>query len=204
MTIQHSDTVRNAIAQAVETAIGASPILEIRTLAPPANCAAADVGVLLASITLPADWMAAPTGGTGTISGTWSGTIAATGTAGHYRIKNAAGTVCHEQGTVGRYRSAITTVSVAPGTSTVTVDSTAGITSGMQLSGTGVVAGTKVGSVLSGTIFTMSRASTAGIANSETLYFTSATGADLALPSVSLTAGGPISIDFRSLTAPGA
>lgn len=204
MTIQHSEIVRNAVAQAVETAIGASPILQLRTLAPPANCAAADVGVLLASITLPADWMAAPTGGTGTKLGVWSGTIAVSGTAGHYRIKNAAGTVCHEQGTVGRYRTSTTTISVVPGGSSVTVASTNGVTAGMQISGTGVVAGAKVQSVVSATVFTMTRATTSGIANGEALFFTSSTGADLALPSTAMVAGQPITIDFRGLTAPGA
>lgn len=101
MTIQLSDTVRNARVDAVETAIGTAPILEIRSGAQPANCAAADSGTLLASMTLPSDWLTAGSGGSKSKSGTWEDLTAnAAGTAGHYRIKNSAGSTCHEQGSV--------------------------------------------------------------------------------------------------------
>lgn len=99
MAIQLSDTVRNAKLDAVETAIGAAPTLEIRSGAQPANCAAADSGTLLCSITLPSDWMAAAASASKAKAGTWSGTGAAAGTAGHYRIKQ--GATCHLQGSVG-------------------------------------------------------------------------------------------------------
>lgn len=93
--------MRNAKLDAVETAIGASPILKIRTGAPPANCAAADIGTVLATLTLPADWMAAAANGTKAKAGTWEDTSAdAAGTAGHYRIYASDGITCHEQGTV--------------------------------------------------------------------------------------------------------
>lgn len=99
MGIQLSVTVRNARLDAIETAIGASPTLEIRTGAAPASCAAADSGSVLAAITLPADWMAAASGGSKGIAGTWQDSSAdATGTAAHFRIK--AGATCHLQGTV--------------------------------------------------------------------------------------------------------
>ncbi len=102
MAVQYSDTVKNARLDAVETAIGASPILRIRTGAPPANCAAPDTGSVLATLTLPADWMAPASGGTKAKSGVWSDASAdATGTAGHYRIYDSTGLVCHEQGTFG-------------------------------------------------------------------------------------------------------
>jgi hypothetical protein len=101
MTIQLSTTVRNARLDSFETAVGASAILEIRSGAPPANCAAADSGTLLASMTLPADWMAAAASGSKSKNGTWEDLSAnATGTAGHFRIKDSGGTVCHLQGTV--------------------------------------------------------------------------------------------------------
>ncbi len=102
MAVQFSDTVRNAMLDAVETAIGASPTLEIRTLAQPANCAAADVGVLLASLALPADWMAAAAAGSkGIAGGPWQDLTAnADGVAAHYRVKQ--GATCHEQGSVGQ------------------------------------------------------------------------------------------------------
>ncbi len=98
---QFSDAARNAALDAVETTIGASPILEIRSGAAPANCAAADSGTVLATMTLPSDWMAAASGGSKAKSGTWQDTSAdATGTAGHFRIKDSGGTTCHIQGSV--------------------------------------------------------------------------------------------------------
>lgn len=101
MALQLSDTVRNARLDAIESAIGTAPILEIRTGAAPANCAAADSGTLLASATLPSDWMAAAASGSKAKSGTWQDTSAnADGVAGHFRIKDSGGTVCHLQGTV--------------------------------------------------------------------------------------------------------
>lgn len=87
------------MADAYESTIGTAPTLEIRTGAPPANCAAADSGTLLASMTLPSDWMSAASSGSKSKLGTWEDLTAnAAGTAGHYRIKQ--GATCHEQGTV--------------------------------------------------------------------------------------------------------
>lgn len=101
MTIQHSVAVRNARLDAIETTVGTSPILEIRTGAQPANCAAADSGTLLASITLPSDWLAAASSGSKAKSGTWQDSSAnGTGTAAHFRLKDSTGTTCHQQGSV--------------------------------------------------------------------------------------------------------
>jgi len=99
MGAQLSVTVRDARLDAIETAIGASPTLEIRTGAQPADCAAPDSGTLLASMTLPANWMNAASGGTMTLAGTWEDLSAdAAGTAAHFRIKQ--GATCHMQGNV--------------------------------------------------------------------------------------------------------
>lgn len=101
MALQGSTAIRNAILDAIESTIGTLPILEIRTGAPPANCAAADTGTLLASMTLPSDWMAAASGGAKAKSGTWADNTANnTGTAAHFRVKDSTGTTCHLQGTV--------------------------------------------------------------------------------------------------------
>jgi hypothetical protein len=88
---------------AIETAHGTSPILTIRTGAQPANCAAANSGTVLATVNLPADWMAAATGGTkGIAGGPWQDLTAdAAGTAAHYRIHTNPGNVCEQQGSVG-------------------------------------------------------------------------------------------------------
>lgn len=99
MPFQFSTATRNASIDAIETAIGTAPTLEIRSGAVPANCAAADSGTVLATMTLPSDWLAAASNGSKTFLGTWQDTSAdATGTAGHFRIK--VGATCHIQGTV--------------------------------------------------------------------------------------------------------
>lgn len=101
MTLQYSAAVRNAKLDAIETAIGASAVLKIRTGAKPANVATADSGTVLATLNLPSDWMAAASGGSKAKSGTWEDTSAdATGTAGHFRIYASDGTTAHIQGTV--------------------------------------------------------------------------------------------------------
>jgi hypothetical protein len=100
MTMQYSTAVRNARLDIVETTIGVSAILKIRTGAPPVNCAGADSGAVLATVPLPSDWMAAASGGTKSKSGTWQDLSAdAAGTAGHFRIYDSTGTTCHMQGT---------------------------------------------------------------------------------------------------------
>ena len=99
MAFQFSTTARNAALDSIETAIGVSPTLEIRSGTVPANCAAADSGSVLATMSLPSDWLAAASNGVKSLSGTWQDLSAdATGTAGHFRIK--ASTTCHIQGTV--------------------------------------------------------------------------------------------------------
>lgn len=101
MALQYSVAVRNAKLDAVETATGIDAILKIRTGAPPATCATADSGTVLATLNLPTDYMAAASGGTKAKSGTWQDTSAdATGTAAHWRLYASDGTTCHAQGTV--------------------------------------------------------------------------------------------------------
>lgn len=101
MAVQLSVAVRNARLDAIETAIGASAVLKIRTGAPPADVAAADSGTVLASLTLPSDWMDAAASGAKAKAGTWQDTSAdGTGTAAHFRIYASDGTTCHLQGTV--------------------------------------------------------------------------------------------------------
>lgn len=102
MALQVSVAVQNARLDAIETAIGASAVLKIRSGSAPANCAAADSGTVLATLTLPSDWMAAASGGSKAKSGTWQDASAdAGGTAAHFRLYASDGTTCHAQGTVG-------------------------------------------------------------------------------------------------------
>lgn len=101
MALQYSVAVRNAKLDAVESTIGTSAVLKIRTGAPPATVATADSGTVLATLTLPSDWMAAASAGSKAKSGTWEDTSAdAAGTAAHFRIYASDGTTAHMQGTV--------------------------------------------------------------------------------------------------------
>lgn len=101
MPLQFSTAVRNARLDVIETTIGASAVLRIRSGAVPANCAAADAGTVLATVNLPSDWMAAAASGSKALSGSWVDSSAdATGTAAHFRLYDSTGTTCHAQGTV--------------------------------------------------------------------------------------------------------
>lgn len=101
MAFQFSTPARNASLDAIETAIGAGAIMRLRTGAVPASCAAADSGTVVATLNLPADWMAAASGGSKAAAGSWQDASAdAAGTVGHFRIYDSGGTVCHIQGTV--------------------------------------------------------------------------------------------------------
>lgn len=100
MTVQLSTSVRNAELDAIETTIAATAVLKIWTGAQPANCAAANSGTELVSITLPSDWMDNAASGSKAKLGTWSATAIDTGTAGHFRIYESTATTCHIQGNV--------------------------------------------------------------------------------------------------------
>ena len=124
MSIQLSVAVRNERLDSIETTISTSPKLQIRTGTPPADCATADSGSLLCEIALPSDYLANAASGAKAKSGTWSGTASGTGTAGHFRIKDNAGTTTHVQGTcgLGSGDMSLDNTSIASG-QTVTVSS---------------------------------------------------------------------------------
>ena len=101
MAIQLGTTLRNNILDQIESTAGTSAKIEIRTGAPPANCAAADSGTLLVTYSLASDWAAAASGGTKVLNSLpISGTASNTGTAGHYRLKDSTQTTTHMQGTI--------------------------------------------------------------------------------------------------------
>src|SRR5262249_36600946 len=101
MTLQFSTAVRNARLDQIESTIGVSAVLKIRTGAAPANAGSADSGTVLATINLPSDWMAAAASGSKAMTGTWQGAGAgAGGTAGHFRVYASDGTTCGIQGSV--------------------------------------------------------------------------------------------------------
>jgi hypothetical protein len=122
MAIQLSTAVRNARLDVIETTVGTSAVLRIRSGAAPANCAAADAGTVLATVNCPSDWMAAAASGSKSLSGSWVDSSAdATGTAAHFRLYDSTGATCHVQGTV----------TATGGGGDMTVDSTS-FTAGQQ------------------------------------------------------------------------
>ena len=101
MSLQYSVAVRNARLDVVESTIGAAAIMELRSGTPPADCATAASGTLLAQAALPSDWMAAASSGSKAKSGTWTLTGLAAGTIGHFRVyEPGSPSGCHIQGTV--------------------------------------------------------------------------------------------------------
>lgn len=102
MAIQLSTAVRNARLDVIESTIGATAVLKIYdlTAGAPADCAAAITATLLATITLPSDWMAGASSGSKAKSGTWSVAASGAGTADFFRLFASDGTTCGMQGTV--------------------------------------------------------------------------------------------------------
>jgi hypothetical protein len=101
MAFQFSTAARNGALDAIETAIGVSAVMKICTGAAPANVGTADSGTILATLNLPADWLAAAAAGAKSKSGTWQDAGAdAAGVAGHFRVYASDGTTAHIQGTV--------------------------------------------------------------------------------------------------------
>lgn len=98
--IQYSATVRNAKMDAIETAIGVSPVLKVYDGAMPADCATARAGTVIISFSLPSDWLTNSSAGVKSLSGTWSGSASAVGLARYFTIFASDGTTIHAQGLV--------------------------------------------------------------------------------------------------------
>lgn len=98
MTLDLNNLLANALLDRYDTEFPASSILEIRTGAP-AGAENADSGTVLATVTTPATPWAAAASGSKAKQGTWQDASAdATGTAGHFRLRNA-GDTRREEGT---------------------------------------------------------------------------------------------------------
>lgn len=100
MAIKFSVAVRNARLDSIETTISTTPQLRLYTGTVPTLTTDAATGTLLAQIDLPSDWLAAASAGSKAKSGTWTVAATGTGTAGYFRVLDAAGSVTHIQGTV--------------------------------------------------------------------------------------------------------
>lgn len=123
MAIATSVAYRNEALNQIETSVGTSPKLIIYAGSVPVDCAASPSASVLATLTLPSDWLSAASGGVKDLQGSWTGTASATGTATHFRIYDSAISTCHVQGTVGTSASdmIVSSASITSG-QTVTVD----------------------------------------------------------------------------------
>lgn len=200
MTIQFSTTVRNAMNDAIETAIGTSPKLRFYSGSIPANCAAAATGTLLCEITCPSDWASASASGEKAKSGTWSATASATGDVGYYRMYDSGATTGHEQGTVSE-AFALTTSASSTSSNVLTFTSTTGVSDGAGVSATGVPSGT---TVVSHTSTTVTVSSVVTVSSGADILFGDVSG-DLLLAETSLTSGvSVVTVSVKTLIAPGA
>lgn len=215
MTIQYSDTLRNSMLECLElvpngqtlsagtgsggsvSGTAAAPILQLRSGAQPANCAAADSGTLIRTITLPANWMGDASSAVKQLAGSWTDNAAVAGTIGHYRIKNGAGSVCHEQGNVTMQYIISTNGTTAANGNVLNFASTTGVAVGMNVSGTGVPLGSEV-VAFTGTTVTISRTSTAGVGSGVAITF----GGDITLDNTTVTSGQVVTITSKNVTAP--
>jgi hypothetical protein len=102
MALQFSTTLRNAMLDAITSAIGASGKLRIYSGTKPATVADAITGTLLADLTCNATFAPAASSGVLTLNAITSDSSAdATGTATHFRIYKSDGTTAVLQGDVG-------------------------------------------------------------------------------------------------------
>lgn len=193
---QYSVAVRDGWNDSYETTVGTAPKLQIRSGAAPANCAAADTGTLIVEMSLPSDWMSASSGGVKSLLGTWQATASGSATAGHYRIKNTAGSTTHEQGPVSQAVALTTNALTAANGNVLNFAATTGVVVGMNVSGTGVPAGATVVAV-GGTTVTLSLTSTAGVANAASITFNS----DITLDNVVINSGQTVTITAKTMTA---
>jgi hypothetical protein len=124
MAVQFSVAVRNARLDSFETTTGTSARMRLFTGSPPANCAAADSGTILAELVLPSDWMAAASGGTKALSGSWTDASANnSGAFGHFRVYDSGFTTCHMQGTAGLSGDMVTSAASVTAGDSFTVNS---------------------------------------------------------------------------------
>lgn len=173
MATRISDLGWNAMLNAWETYVGTSPILRMYTGSEPATPESAATGTLLASGTIPPDWLAAAASGSIAKLGTWSLTGAAAGTVGYYRMRNSLDTLTVAQGLVGS-QVVLSTSSLSAANSNVlnfgVATAGAGIVAGMRVTGTGVPVDTYVVATSGNTVI-VSRTLVAGVASSASVTF---------------------------------
>ena len=104
MSVLYAAALINAMLDAADAIIGASPVMEVFDGSIPDHCATADAGTKIAEGTLPADILGDASSGVKSKAGTWSVTgiaAAGTGTAmDYFRVKRASDSLVLWQGTI--------------------------------------------------------------------------------------------------------
>jgi hypothetical protein len=195
--MQYASTIYLPRLDLAESVTGTAAKLNIYSGSAPANCAAADTGTLLATLSLPSDWMNAASGTTKTLLGSWTGTASAGAgaTPTHFRIKDTANTTCTIQGTSGIVVPLTTNALTAANGNVLNFASTTGVAVGQLVSGTGIVAGSTV-LAFTGTTVTLSISSTAGVANAAAITF----GYEMPVNGT-ITSGQTVTVSSFTLTA---
>ena len=199
MSIEADATARNALVDSVETAVGASPTLEIRSGGPPVGAAAADTGTLIVAIPLPADWMAAAAGGVKALLGSWAANaradLGSNFIAAHWRLKTSGGVTRYQGAVMQAGGTALAGCTTTAGNTSVTAPANS-IPRLALVSGTGIVPGTFVVSGGGTTTLVLSQPPTSG--GSVTLTFTGT----INLVNTNIAPNQPVSITSFDLTAP--
>jgi hypothetical protein len=100
MTIQFAQSTAHAMLDAIETDLGSSPVMYLRSGSPPGTCAGADSGTLISTIAMAADaWQNAASWAKAITAALSDASADAQGTLGHWRIKTSGG-VTKLQGTI--------------------------------------------------------------------------------------------------------
>ena len=157
-------------------------------------------------LTLPSDWQSASASGVKSIlGGPWTSTAIAAGTAAHYRLKDSTATTTdntgttHEQGNITMPVSINTNGVTAANSNVLNFAATTGVVAGMNISGTGIVAGSTV-LATTGTTVTMSMASTAGVSSAASITF----AGDLYLDNTNIAINQTVSVSAWTKTEPNA
>lgn len=98
MALQYSSLLRNNQVNQLQQTVGGSGTLKVFSGPVPASCSTADPTGPLVTIALPTTFLTAASGTTA-LSGSWSATASASGTAASWRIYDSSNN-CHMQGNV--------------------------------------------------------------------------------------------------------
>jgi hypothetical protein len=198
MSVQFDSALRNAILDLIESNVGTSPTLELRTGQPPANCAAADSGTLIVSIPCPSDWMAAASSGAKALTGTWQANASAASTThpGHWRLKANGGTV-KLQGAMTQSGGLSTAACATTADSTAVTAPANSIPNLSLVTGSGIPTGTYVVSGGGTTSLVLSQKATL-TSGSVTLTFTGT----VTVQNINIVVGQTVSVTSFDITIP--